>query len=219
MTEFQKILQDSMIWAEGLAALISVIYYNRSNKEGYWKYFSIYLIIMFLSEAMGKWGDLVIDYNKQKFFNYFVIPLEFLFFYWLYAAKSLGRPKLFYAMSLLYLLSFVSSEFFFTTKKIILSFNYTVGCLILMVLVIMEYYKQINSSEILNFSRNKMFYINLGVTLFYIGTLPFWTFFNLIREYRELHDIYFSYFLMSGIIMYLLFSISFIWGKQSSSSY
>lgn len=88
-----------------------------------------------------------------------------------------------------------------------------------MVLVIMEYYKQINSSEILNFSRNKMFYINLGVTLFYIGTLPFWTFFNLIKEYSELHYIYFTYFLMSGIIMYLLFSISFIWGKQNSSSY
>ncbi|WP_241485944.1 hypothetical protein [Chryseobacterium angstadtii] len=211
------ILQKSLIWMEGLAAIISLFYYNRSKKDRYWNVFSIYLIIMFISEAIGKWGYLFMDYNKPYFFNYFVIPLEFLFFYWLYAAKSLGRPKLFYILSLLYLLSFIPSEIFFTTKKIILSFNYTFGCLILMVLVIMEYYKQINSAEILNFSRNKMFYINLGVTLFYIGTLPFWTFFTLIKNYRELHDIYFSYFLISGIIMYLLFSISFIWGKQSSS--
>ncbi|KMQ63473.1 hypothetical protein ACM40_01325 [Chryseobacterium sp. BLS98] len=216
MTDFQKILQESLIWTEGIAALISLIYYNRGNKDGYWKYFSIYLILMFVSEAIGKWGHLFIEYDKPKFFNYFVIPVEFLFFYWLYAAKSLGRPKLFYILSILYLLSFIPSEIFFTTKKIIFSFNYTFGCLILMVLVIMEYYKQINSTEILNFSRNKMFYINLGVTLFYIGTLPFWTFFSLLAKYKELWDMYFNYFLISGIIMYLLFSISFIWGKQNS---
>jgi len=217
MTDFQKILQDSLIWTEGLAAIISLIYYNRGNKDRYWNYFSFYLILMFLCEVMGKWGYMFVDYNKPKFYNYFVIPIEFLFFYWLYAAKSLEKPKLFYTLSLLYLLSFLPSEFFFTSKKIIFSFNYTFGCLILMVLVIMEYYKQINSAEILNFSKNKMFYINLGVTLFYIGTLPFWTFFTLIKEYREIYNAYFSYFLMSGIIMYLLFSISFIWGKQSSS--
>lgn len=216
MTDFQKILQESMIWTEGFAAIISLIYYNRGNKDGYWKYFSIYLILMFLSEAMGKWGHLLVEYDKPKFFNYFVIPIEFLFFYWLYAAKALGKPKLFYALSALYLLSFLPSEIFFTTKKVIFSFNYTFGCLILMVLVIMEYYRQINSSEILNFSSNKMFYINLGVTLFYIGTLPFWTFFSLITKYEELYNVYFNYFLISGIIMYLLFSISFIWGKRSS---
>ncbi len=216
MTDFQNILQQSLIWAEGLAAIISIIYFN-SSKERHWKYFSLYLILMFLCEVMGKWGHLLIEYDKPKFYNYFVIPVEFLFFYWLYASKSLGKPKLFYFLSLLYLLSFLPSESFFTSKKIIFSFNYTFGCLILMVLVIMEYYKQINSSDILNFSRNKMFYINLGVTLFYIGTLPFWTFFTLIKNYREIYNVYFSYFLISGIIMYLLFSISFIWGKQSFS--
>ncbi len=216
MTDFQKILQESLIWTEGFAALISLFYYNR-GKERYWRFFSLYLIMMFLCEVMGKWGHYLIEYDKPKFFNYFVIPLEFIFFYWLYAAKSFGKPRLFYVLSLLYLFSFLPSEFFFTSKKIIFSFNYTFGCLILMVLVIMEYYKQVNSSEILNFSRNKMFYINLGVTLFYIGTLPFWTFFSLISEYKELWSLYFNYFLITGIIMYLLFSISFIWGKQSSS--
>jgi len=214
MNDFQRFIQESLIWVEGLAALISLLYFNKS-KERYWKYFSFYLIIMFLSEVFGKWGDQLMDYNKPKFFNYFVIPLEFLFFFWLYAAKSLKRPKLFYILSTIYILSF-SSEYFFAGRKIIFSFNYTLGCLMLMILVIMEYYKQVNSSDILNFHKNKMFYINLGITLFYIGTLPFWTFYKFIIEYRDVYDIYYSYFLISGIIMYLLFSISFIWGRQSS---
>lgn len=215
MSEFQKVLQESLIWTEGLAAIISIIFY-RNAKDSYWKYFSIYLILMFLSEVFGKWGGNLIEYSKPKFFNYFVIPIEFLFLYWLYASKTFKRPKLFYIVSLLYLLSFIPNEYFFEAGKIIFSFNYTFGCLILMILVIMEYYRQINSSDILHFNKNKMFYINLGVTLFYIGTLPFWTFFNLLSKYPELWNIYFNYFLMSGIIMYVLFSISFIWGKQNS---
>lgn len=214
MSEFQNVLQESMIWIEGLTALISIIYFYRVKDE-YWKYFSYYLIIIFLSEVFGKWGHYLIDYDKPAFFNYFVIPLEFIFLYWLYAAKSFGKNNLFYIITALYLLSFLPNEYFFKMKKIIFSFNYTFGCLILMILVVMEYYKQVNSSEILNFSKNRMFYINLGVTLFYIGTLPFWTFFSILNEYKELFNIYFNYFLISGIIMYLLFSTSIIWGKQN----
>ncbi|MFC3160594.1 hypothetical protein SAMN05443633_10281 [Chryseobacterium arachidis] len=214
MSEFQKVLQESLIWIEGLTAIISLIYYYRV-KDQYWRYFSYYLILIFLCEVFGKWGHHLIDYDKPTFFNYFVIPLEFIFLYWLYAAKSFGKQKLFYTLSALYLLSYIPNELFFNMKKIIFSFNYTFGCLILMVLVVMEYYKQVNSSEILNFSKNRMFYINLGVTLFYIGTLPFWTFFSLLNEYKELFNIYFNYFLISGIMMYLLFSTSIIWGKQN----
>ncbi|WP_027380238.1 hypothetical protein [Chryseobacterium daeguense] len=215
MTDFQKLVYESMYIAEGLAAVVSLIFYKRI-KDQPWKYFVFYLIFIFLCESVGKWAGYFIDYNKQAFFNYFVIPVQFIFFYWLYAAKSFQRPKLFITLSLVYLLSFIPSEFLFSTDKVMFSLNYTLGCLILMILVVMEYYKQINDSNILNFDKNRMFYINLGVTLFYIGTLPFWTFLELIKAYREIFNIYFAYFLVSGIVMYLLFSISFIWGKQSS---
>ena len=215
MTEFQKMVYESMYIAEALAAVISLIFYKRI-KDQPWKYFVFYLIFIFLCESVGKWAGYLIDYNKQAFFNYFVIPVQFIFFYWLYAAKSFRKPKLFITLSLVYLLSFIPNELMFSSDKVMLSLNYTLGCLILMILVVMEYYKQINDSEILNFDKNRMFYINLGVTLFYIGTLPFWTFLELIRPYREIFNIYFTYFLVSGILMYSLFSISFIWGKQNS---
>lgn len=215
MTDFQKFIYESLFWSEGIAALISVCYYKQIKNQ-YWKYFVFYLIFIFLCECIGKWGENFIDYNKQAFYNYFVIPVQFIFFFWLYAAKSFEKQKTFLALSAIYLLSFIPSEFILDTDNVMFSINYTLGCLILMILVIMEYYKQINSSSILNFNKNPMFYINLGVTLFYIGTLPFWTFFPFIRNYKEIYNIYFSYFLLSGIVMYLLFSISFIWGKQNS---
>ncbi|MCJ7934588.1 MAG: hypothetical protein MUW56_13390 [Chryseobacterium sp.] len=208
-----QILYETILWVEGFTAITAIIYFNR-EKHHYWKYFCLYLVLIFLCEVFGKYSPRFIEYDSSKFYNYFVIPLEFIFFYWLYAAKSFGKPKLFYILSLTYLLSFIPNELFFNTRKEIFSLNYTLGCLILMGLVIMEYYKQVNSSEILNFSRNRMFYINLGVTLFYIGTMPFWTFFIQIKQYKEIRDIYYSYFQMSLIVMYILFSVSLIWGKH-----
>ncbi|AZB19518.1 hypothetical protein EG352_17920 [Chryseobacterium indologenes] len=214
MNDFQEFVSKSMLWFEGLAAVVALLYYNTVKKQ-YWKFFVFYLILIFLCEAFGRWGNFIY-FSKAKYYNYFVMPVQFIFFYWLYAAKSFGRPKLFLTLSLLYLLSFIPNELYFTGSKIIFAFNYTFGCLILMLLIVMEYYKQITSQNILNFGRNRMFYINLGVTLSYIGTLPFFALYSPLRNHLEIWNIYFDYFLISGIIMYILFSISFIWGKQSS---
>jgi len=215
MSDSQQFLSDSFLWIEGGAALIALCYFKRL-KEQYWKYFIYYLIIIFISEVIGKWGGQYINFSKTKYYNYIIIPFQFIFFYWLYGAKSFNNKMLFWTITALYVFSFIFSALYFKERRIIFSFNYTFGCLILMVLVVMEYYKQITSSDIINFNKNRMFYINLGVTLFYIGTLPFLTFYSLLRAYTQIWNIYFDYFLISNIVMYVLFSISFIWGKQNS---
>lgn len=216
MTEFQLLLQDCMRMSEGIAAFISILYFKKT-KGSHYRYFSIFLIIIYLCELIGKYGDEYFTYSKNAFYNYFVIPLEFVFLFWLYAYKSLNQKKIFWLFSVLFALSYLVNEIYFLKNKQIFSFNYTFGSLLLMFLVIMEYYKQINSDNILNFAKNRMFYINLGVTLFYIGTLPFWTFYFQLVEYKEIWGLYFSYFLISGIIMYLLFAYSLVWGKQNYS--
>ncbi|WP_316736421.1 hypothetical protein [Pedobacter aquatilis] len=214
LSNFQKFLSESFLYVEGLAAFIAMLNF-KTLKNQYWRFFIYYLVLIFLSEIIGKWGGLYFSFSKAKYYNYLVIPFQFIFFYWLYAVKSFNNKALFYSFSVLYLASFLISEIFFSESKIYFSFNYTLACLLLMFLVLKEYYNQVNSVNILNFNRNKMFYINLGVTLFYIGTLPFFAFYSLLKDYITIWDIYYDYFLISGVVMYLLFSISFIWGKQN----
>jgi hypothetical protein len=202
--------------SEGIAALASIIFYKRI-KNTHYLYFSLFLIIIFSCELLAKYGGQYISFSKNIMYNYFVIPLEFIFLYWLYAYKSLNQKKIFWIFSALFASSYIITQVYFSTNRQIFPFNYTFGSLLLMILVIMEYYKQINSDNILNFAKNRMFYINLGVTLFYIGTLPFWAFYFQLFEHPEIWKLYFNYFLISGIIMYLLFASSFIWGKQNYS--
>lgn len=211
---FQEFLVNSMVFAEGIAALTSIFLYKKT-KNTHYQFFSYYLIFIFISEMLSRFGFL--PFPKISYYNNFVIPVEFIMLYWLYAWKSLNNRNLFFIFTALYLLSFIPNELYFTKNKVIYSFNYTFGSFLLMFLVIMEYYKQINSDNILNFSKNRMFYINLGVTLFYIGTLPFWAFYFPLLEHMEIYEIYRDYFWISGIIMYLLFASSFIWGKRNYS--
>lgn len=202
--------------SEGIAALASILLYKKIRQTHY-RYFSLFLTIIFSCELLAKYGIEYISFSKNIMYNYFVIPLEFIFFFWLYAYKSLNQKITFWIFIALFTLSYIVTQVYFVTNKQIFPFNYTFGSLLLMILVIMEYYKQINSDNILNFAKNRMFYINLGVTLFYIGTLPFWAFYFQLFEHPEIWNLYFNYFLISGIAMYLLFASSFIWGKQSYS--
>lgn len=213
MEQLHEIFGKIMYGSEALAAFVSIVYFNKIKKT-YWVYFAIYLIFIFLSETIGDRNIFPSKY-KAMFFNYIVIPAEFIFFYWLYAVKSLNKPKLVFIFTGLYILSFIPNEFFFSNRKIVFSLNYTLGALFLLYLVVLEYIKQVNSSDILNFSNNKMFYINWGVTVFYIGTLPLFSFWSVFVEYHDLFDIYFLYFKISAIVMYILFAISFILGKHS----
>jgi len=215
MSDFQKFLSDSFLWVEGAAAIMALLYLKKL-KGHYWQFFIYYLVTIFICELIGKWGGDYVSFSKTKYYNYIVIPFQFIFFFWLYAIKSFNNKKLFWIVALTYVISFILSRLFFKESKVYFSFSYTLGCLLLMFLVIKEYYNQVNSANILHFNENRMFYINLGVTLFYIGTLPFFTFYSLLRAYIQIWNIYFDYFLLSGIVMYVLFSISFIWGKQNS---
>ena len=153
---------------------------------------------------------------KQNFYALLVIPVEFLFFYWLFAYKSLKNKKLFWMCTLIYLLSFIPHYTFFIDDNMINSFNYIVGAFLLTILIVLEFNKQIKNDDILLFRSNMMFYINAGVCLLYVGTLPFFSFYGLILEDRFIWDNYYLFFMSANFLMYVLFSFSLLWGKPNT---
>ena len=131
-------------------------------------------------------GENLLIFSKAYFYNYFLMPIQFIFLL-VICSQILRKAKAFYGLSILYLLSFIPNELYFSGNKIVFAFNYTFGCLILMLLVVMEYYKQINSQDILHFNKNRMFYINLGITLSLYRNATFYgILFNSVELYGNL---------------------------------
>ena len=216
MTDLDVIsfLGKMLLGIEFLTAIIAFAYFFKL-KSTYWKWFCVYLIFIFLQEFYWYFNSHFYDIRKQEYYGLFGIPIQYLFFYWLFAMKSLKRKKLFLSFSVIYLLTIVA-ELFLNALDIVYSLNLTVGTLLICVLVVMEFIKQIQTDNILKFSTNKMFYINLGVILFYIGTYPFFAFYDILNleAYKSIGDLYYLYFKISICLMYILFICSFIWGKH-----
>jgi hypothetical protein len=215
MNELFQFLFVSIYVIEFIPVAIGFYYYNQI-KNTYWKWFLYYLIFIFIAELVSNYEVLIEPGDKKYLYGFIIIPIEFLFFYWLYAYKSFNNKKLFWIFLLVYVVSFVPHLYLESHKSMVYSFNYVVGAFLLGILVVMEYLKQIRSDSILQFKENKMFYINLGVSLLYIGTLPFFSFYAIIAKNDTIYTNYHLLFLIVNHLMYLLFSMSFIWGKPNT---
>lgn len=214
MTEFQYLLNKLLLILEVTAGLIGIIMF-RKFKNTYWKWFIYYLVFIAISELFC---EFVLKHYRvfiTYYYDFFVIPIEFLFLYWLYCFKSLGRKKLFWISVGIYVIS-LFPYFFFEGKNVVNAFNYIVGTFLLSIMICLEYNKQMKTDDILKFRENMMFYINTGVGLFFVGTLPYYAFNGpLFKE----QTIFFNYYMictMINITMYTLFSIAFIWGKPNT---
>lgn len=212
MDELQKNLLNILTFSEVLAGAIAVIKLKKF-KNSYWIGFTYYLIAIAVLELIG---NFVVPSDLMKYYyDFFVIPLEFIFLYWLYCYKSLNRRKLFWISCGIYALS-LFPFFIFSGSAVVNSFNYITGVFLLSIMVILEFNKQMKTDDILRFKENMMFYINTGVGLFYIGTLPFFAFNSLLWKEKEIFYNYHIFFLLTNILMYSLFSIALLWGKPNT---
>ena len=213
MKEIKSVLFECILFSEIICAILGVFYFKKL-KNTYWKWFVIYLVFIAFAEIFSMFGLQNLTKFRRYYYDFFVIPIEFIFFYWLYAKKSLQNEKLFKISISVYLVFFFLHLFILDEIRKVSSMSYTVGVLFLAIMVYLEFMKQIKSDEILDFKSNKMFYINIGVLLFYVGTLPFFAFDKLLYEkVNNVWNLYYLFFLFSVNVMYLLFAASFIWGK------
>lgn len=212
MLKFHPEIIDLLLWCEFICATTAIFKF-KEIKNTYWKWFTIFIIYIFIIEKFGVYLFDLFLIKKDVFFAFIGIPIQYVFFFWLYSIKSLKNKKLFFIFTSLYLLSFIPIELYFKSFDIVYSFNMTTGTFLLMILVFLEFKKQIQNDDILQFWTNKMFYINIGIMLFYVGTLPFFGLYNLLLKEPTIWNAYYIYFLISNCLMYLFFTASFIWGK------
>lgn len=218
MTILQTYLLETLIITELICALTALLFHKKL-KNTYWKWFVYYIVMVFLFDTFGKWGFESNQDFKKHYYNFLVIPFQFIFLYWLYAYKSLKQPKLFWLFGLIYTISFYIILYFDIEKtRIINMLSYTIATLLLFILVTLEFLKQIKSDDILDFKQSKMFYINLGVALFYVGTLPFFAFdgYSVVHT-KKIWMNYWTVFLFLNNLLYLIFAASFVWGKPKES--
>ncbi len=208
---------------EALPLLVSLFYLNKV-RDNHFKWFAFYLLYIFIADLFGEFMN-IMQIHNQWFYACLVIPVEFAFFFWLFYKASMTKtekrlPIIFlgiYSMSLIF-------DFLYFAKHLFpfYSFSYSIGNLLLLILIISFFIQLTNSDLILTYRNNMMFWISIGLLIFYLGSLPYYGLFNEFAfKYVRLNIIYNKVSKILDCTMYLMFAFSFIWGKpnlQSSQS-
>ncbi len=197
-----------------LVAVIGLLKWD-DVKKTYWKYFILYLLIIALGEYI-RFFELKIS-TIQTILIQLTVPIEFLFFFWLFYKNSQKKLPIVIGGAIIYTIAFLTETFLVDTMKsnYFMSLSYSIGNVILLIFILQYFYKLIYSDRILNFYQERMFWVSLGLLVFFLGTLPYFGLYNLmLTKYFNLLVIYTWLEIFLNYAMYLLFAASFIWGEK-----
>lgn len=212
------IAQIAVNVAELMACIAGFLSWNKIRKT-YWRWFPIYLALIVVTEVAMEWAT----YRYQAFalnsqvYQYWGIPLQFYFLFYLFhqffRAEKPSRWPLVFAG--LYFISWVADLLYFSRGKYAFaSFSYSVGNVLLLLLILLSFFRFANSRELVKFRESMHFWLCIGVMIFYLGTLPFYGLRNTLYLYYE--PVFWAYYYCQfglNCLMYGCFTIAFIWGK------
>lgn len=216
---------DNLIkWAlnffELLASVVGFLYWNKL-RYSYWKWFPIYLAVILVVELTGKYILLVagnVELNI-RLYRYFGTPVQFLFFFWLFSRYFKHSKERYWAITgaCIYILCALVELYYLSGRKFwFFSFSYTAGNIILIILIMIFFVKLIGSQDILHYKYNMMFWVCLGLLIYYLGTLPFWGLRNmLLASYPKLFRTYWYIQFGFDYLMYIFFVIGFVCSRRN----
>ncbi|MDN3725041.1 hypothetical protein QRD02_11655 [Aequorivita sp. SDUM287046] len=209
-----KILENSFM-ALYVIVFIIALFKLPLYKHTPLKFLPVILFITIATEYVGYF----IKYDFLRI-NYFVFNLYYLihfsfFFYVFMAIIDDGRFKQYIRIGMgIFLLFFLSDLFFTGIGTDSFAKTYIAGAGILVFCIILYYINILQSYLVLVVKNDLLFWISVGLFLFYIGYIPI----KIIKTWFYKPDSFFEFLLVIQfsliIIMYLFFLTGFLWMKK-----
>lgn len=195
-----------------ITALIGSIYYYK-YKNTFLKYFLIFLWYIAINDIIGY----ILNNNSFEvawLYNiYYLIVFNYLIFLFRNYLSNKRHKKWIIILIILYNLSVLINSFFENYFDEFSIMPYIIGASFVIISIILYYVDILNSEKVLYVNKNLLFWISIGVLIYYSGNIPF----RIVRNYGgELVDasIQFLVLCILTIVMNLCFIISFIWSNK-----
>jgi hypothetical protein len=211
-----QVFQLVTIITEAIAFITGLLHWKKV-RNSYWKWFVIYLGVITLCEILGYSFSYLFKSTvlNRHLYNYFVVPLELLFFFWLFYRDLTDRLKrLLVSVAIgIYLVSFLVNVIMLPDVNFwFFPFSYLFGIIVMLTLSISFFIRPENTRA--HYKQNMMFWISLGILIFFLVSSPFYVLRSaLYYNYTDLFWIYYYVQFGATYLMYILFSMAFIYGK------
>tara|TARA_R110002049_G_scaffold355_1_gene2091 strand:+ start:2875 stop:3531 length:657 start_codon:yes stop_codon:yes gene_type:complete len=208
-------LTNVVITLEGIAALVSILYYKKVNNTPL-KFFPLILIYIFVNEFSAEYTYRYFGTNVPQYNVYNII--FFLFFYYVFWSyvKNAKHKQWIKIGAIIFILSCFVNVLFQSFVREPQLLTYVLGACLLIFCIILYYIEILTTSKILLINQDFLFWISVGLLLFYVGYIPikltrhfFVTQQDLFPTLRLVH-----YILI--IIMNGFFIFGFLWTTRRS---
>lgn len=195
-----------------LTTLISFFFYKKFKETNY-RCFLYYLLVPFFTEILHK---IIVNYMNFEMFNpifiynlYTIFSFIFFFTFYKVLSKNKTNKKIFKMINYVFI-GFIFIDVFIFKESILTSFNVhllILGSVLLLTTLILFLIEIINNNKIIfNISKSFIFWISIGLLLFYVGILPI----MITREFLNYNGTYTAILVALNIIMYGSFVIGMV---------
>ncbi len=205
-------LRNSSTFFQLATALIGSIYYYK-YKDSLLKHFIFYLWFIVLMEYSGfiirKYFE--IQSNHLLYNVFYVISFAYLFY--LYNSVLKKKKKIVKYSYIVYIITLIIYGFFVGDINEFQTIPYVVGASLLILAIIFYFTEILATEKVLHTKKNLLFWISVGLLLFYVGSIPFTITINYYANIKGVSYLFaINYSLI--IVLNLCYIIGFIWSNK-----
>lgn len=197
--------------------ILSVFNYKTLVKNRL-KTFPYFLFIVVAGEIIGFFLAKLYKTNIA-FYNIFTTIQIAYYLLLIYNSIDSVKGKKVLAFSLIFfiLASVINYFFIQDISNELVSYTFTIGCLLITIGAAYFFYELLQSNNIENYATYPLFWIILGLFIFYVCNIPYMSVYNyLSRNYKMIFSAYFRIIEFLTYIMYSFFIIGILCSRRKS---
>ncbi|MDX8553912.1 hypothetical protein MK851_09800 [Tenacibaculum sp. 1B UA] len=200
------IKSDFPLYSQILVALLSIIFLI-IKKTRFLKILTLFLVVTSLVELVGAYYT---EIMKPSFFIYhYYTFFEYVIIYFLFEGLVKDKKRL--NISRILLLAFVIMWGMIYYDKTYLFYSMIVGSFNVGVLAFLYLRELLLSNEIINYKKLLPFWVSVGLLVFHLPAIPFFSFFSYMKN-RNLFPILHSLIFLMNIII----SFGLLWSNKKA---
>lgn len=205
-------------YLELTAALTGMFCYYKKRRS-IWFAFAVFLLFLFSMEMLGTWlGQQKMFLQNTRLYKWLVVPALFIMYHTVFYTilkKKVIRKSVIISGAVFIAIALFENVFWNQKHYYSLSLSISIGCISVLTYTLLYFFQLLKSDSLLHFKKLMPFWFCIGLLIFYLGGFPYLTFFNsmAISHNKDIVQAYRWIFIILNYIMYLLFTLGFIWSK------
>lgn len=212
-------LKSSIKYIELFTAIIGTIYYYK-YRHTFLKHYLVILWYITFTEFLGytlrKLN--ILNYNAILYNLYHVINFVYLFLLYQKYISNTRQKNCVRVFVYLYLASFLVCMLFENYLYKVQTVPFLLASVFLVISISFYFLEILNTDKVLYIRKNLLFWLSVGLLLYYVGNMPFRVIRNFYEDIPNIYNIYVSFisiFILS-IIMNICIIIGFIWSEKDN---